>query len=120
MLTWSSVTPWIIQSLDALDCTATDLARRAGIQPSTILRPLNNKDLLGSPNLTTLTKLVAVSPVPFPFPLLPAGVPVAPKPTSQIIDLSGETIVVEIRIKRARPVDRPMGMEIAKRGGGSV
>lgn len=115
MPTWKELRPWLDQSMAALDCHASALARKAGLEPSTVLRGINNRNpnFNGRPQDETLERLAAVSPIPLP-PIV-SGRDWARKPSyaktrvaekRKVFDLHGDDLVIEIRIRRTKPDDQ--------------
>jgi transcriptional regulator with XRE-family HTH domain len=104
---------WIEHILDRKKWTGTDLARKAGMAPSTVLRLMNDPKHTFIPTLLTLQKIADTSGYPIPPSITEAlgeGEPAAssrsrtPRPRS-VLELNGEEVPV-------RPISSlPSGMQ---------
>jgi transcriptional regulator with XRE-family HTH domain len=101
MPTWKELTPWIEANIKRMDCNASELARRANVSPSTILRGLNKPNYTLSPTLQTLRALARVSPIPFSEFEGLRDIDVIDAPIQSVV-LSDGSVVITIRIHREK------------------
>lgn len=64
---WMPYKAWIVGVLDSKGWSPTEWCTRAGLSPSTLLRPLNNTKHMMGPSLTTLRALAQAADVPLPY-----------------------------------------------------